>query len=468
LVIPTGEWVSTARPLAADFNADGKLDLAVASWAPSDNSVTILIGNRDGGFQSATKYNIVAGAILNDGFVVGDFNGDDMPDLAMATGSLASSYDGAISMLLNAGNGTFQAPVHFEIPGPELETLKTGDFNGDGRLDLATLTDAHTVSVRLGNGDGTFQRPFTDVIGGWLAVADFDGDGRSDVATQDGLSVHLPGVALSGASVLEHRPIGTTVGTLTTASSDPGNFFDYQFTNGTGDDDNASFTIDDSGNLKTAAEFDFGTKSSYTVRVRSTDSVGVVGEEIFKIGVIPPLIGDYNLNGVVDAADHVVWRDTLGASDVTPYSGADGDGDGEITANDRSVWMAHFGEALSAAAAGADSGRLAILDTAFELPETTVPAQADETSVRAIAFANLDRNFARSVSAVRPRGSVAQNAVASSLDDRLLLLLASDQAGDSPADDFTESRESQKDSDSSDGRDSDRLFNELLTELFAE
>ena len=62
--------------------------------------------------------------------------------------------------------------------------------------------------------------------------------------------------------------------------------------------------------------------------------------------------GDYNRNGVVDAADYTVWRDQLDATGLTPLAGADGDGDGEVTAADYGVWKSHFGQTLSSPGAG--------------------------------------------------------------------------------------------------------------------
>jgi hypothetical protein len=76
-------------------------------------------------------------------------------------------------------------------------------------------------------------------------------------------------------------------------------------------------------------------------------------------------VGDYNLNGVVDAADYVMWRKTLGTTGLPAYSGADGDGDGTVDADDCDVWEANFGEASSGsgggqATASVDSGNASL------------------------------------------------------------------------------------------------------------
>jgi hypothetical protein len=108
---------------------------------------------------------------------VGDFNGDGIPDLAVANGS-------AVSVLLGNGDGTFQAPVSYAAGiGPIF--VAAGDFNGDGKLDLAVAISGG-VRVLLGNGDGTFQTtPISYVAGRTpqaVAVADFNGDGAADLA----------------------------------------------------------------------------------------------------------------------------------------------------------------------------------------------------------------------------------------------------------------------------------------------
>ena len=92
------------------------------------------------------------------------------------------------------------------------------------------------------------------------------------------------GISLSGLSVLENLPAGTTVGTLGTTDQDTGNTFIYALTNGTGGSDNGSFTISGS-NLLTAALFDYETKSNYSLRVKSTDQGGLSTQEVFTVTV---------------------------------------------------------------------------------------------------------------------------------------------------------------------------------------
>lgn len=135
--------------IAADFNGDGKLDLATAD--ASSDAVSILLGNGDGTFQSAVNYS--AGTYPT-GLVAGDFNHDGHLDLA------AADYEGnTVAVLLGNGDGTFQAPVTYPT-GNTPYNVVTADFNADGKLDLAVVNaDSETISVLLGNGDGTFREP---------------------------------------------------------------------------------------------------------------------------------------------------------------------------------------------------------------------------------------------------------------------------------------------------------------------
>ncbi len=161
-----------------DFNGDGRADLVVANLYVTDLSV--LLGKGDGTFQAAADY----GAGGSHFVAVGDFDGDGNADLAVANYS--------IGVLLGNGDGTFQAPMNYAA-GSSPASMAVGDFNGDGKADLAAATESG-VSVLLGNGDGTFKAPMSYAAGtsppviapgvnaGSIAVGDFNGDGKADLA----------------------------------------------------------------------------------------------------------------------------------------------------------------------------------------------------------------------------------------------------------------------------------------------
>jgi hypothetical protein len=91
-------------------------------------------------------------------------------------------------------------------------------------------------------------------------------------------------ISLSNSTVAENQPSGATVGTFSTADPDAGNTFTYTLVSGAGSTDNGSFSI--IGNsLRTAAMFDYETKSSYTVRVRTTDQGGLSYEKAFIVSI---------------------------------------------------------------------------------------------------------------------------------------------------------------------------------------
>lgn len=171
-----------AAAVSLDLNGDGKPDLAVAGGygVLSYYSLTALINRGDGTFPNPVAYPILQ---LPYSAAVGDFNGDGHLDIV----TTSVTQTGGVSVLLGKGDGTFQ--VHLDSSTGEAPTvLATGDFNGDGTLDLVVADSSATnrlLSTLIGNGDGTFQNNISQTLTNGLesiAVGDFNGDGKLDVA----------------------------------------------------------------------------------------------------------------------------------------------------------------------------------------------------------------------------------------------------------------------------------------------
>lgn len=161
-----------------EFNGDGSPDLVVANLSLG---VSVLMGAGDGSFGAPTHYRTVGYAAA---VTVGDFDGNGRDDLVVG-----SQYDDTV-VFMNRGDGTFGAPR----VSPGLGAGVVGDFNRDGRADLAGGASGG-VGVFLGNGDGTFQPPLIHPVAppypNSIALADFNGDTYLDLATNGNYGLNL-------------------------------------------------------------------------------------------------------------------------------------------------------------------------------------------------------------------------------------------------------------------------------------
>jgi serine/threonine protein kinase len=270
-----------------DFNGDGELDLVVSNFG--SNNVSVLLGNGDGTFQAASSYNVGTNPTS---VAVADLNGDGKLDLVVSNQNCSHSggpcVAGTVSVLLGNGDGTFQAHKEYAAGlGPNW--VAVGDFNGDGKLDLAVVNGqgpnyTSALLLLLGNGDGTFQAPTKYALktnGTSVAAADFNRDGKLDLAVVDNIGL---------VSVF----LGNGDGTFRTRVDYPAGFLPYGSI-GIGD-----FNGDGSLDLAVAS----GGSNSVTILFGNGDGTFQPQGVRFGTGLVPQgvAVGDFNGNGRLDLA----------------------------------------------------------------------------------------------------------------------------------------------------------------------
>jgi hypothetical protein len=247
---------SPGEVVVGDFNNDGKLDAVVADPQPNGSSglIDLYFGKGDGSFKAPVQTSSSFGTYY---LLSGDFNGDGKPDLLISPGvgfaafitrnngtftqkqsfgggdgggpSAVGDFNGDgnldvayigysgdfyLAIYLGNGNGTFKLASDYDLGPDGGGTAAVGDFNGDGKLDLAIpVAYGSTMMVLLGNGDGTFQSPITystSYGGGAAVAADVNGDGILDLVTGagsvllgigDGTFADAGGINLNGGTV---------------------------------------------------------------------------------------------------------------------------------------------------------------------------------------------------------------------------------------------------------------------------
>lgn len=173
--------------ISADFNKDGKPDIATLNHGT--NNVSVMLGNGIGGFATTNNFKVGQNpySIIN-----ADFNKDGNPDLAVT--NFGTGSGNTISVLIGDGTGNFAPSSNYTV-GANPYGLTSADFNGDGNPDLAVTNNnsfvppvgiwgISTISILMGNGTGSFGTIFTDTVA-WtpqiITNADFNNDGNADL-----------------------------------------------------------------------------------------------------------------------------------------------------------------------------------------------------------------------------------------------------------------------------------------------
>jgi hypothetical protein len=178
---PTGADSDPSAIALGDFNNDSWLDIVVANYF--SYNIGIFLGYDDGTFSSVITYSTGSNS-LPCSVAVGDFNNDSCLDIVVA-----NVGNDNLGVFIGYGNGTFSVMIPYSTGSNSGPTwVIVGDFNNDGRLDLAAANSgADNIGVLFGNGDGTFSNQTTFPIGSGsepysLAIGNFNNDNQLDIA----------------------------------------------------------------------------------------------------------------------------------------------------------------------------------------------------------------------------------------------------------------------------------------------
>ncbi len=286
-----------------DLNNDGYQDLVISTDAVAGASVSVLLSKGDGTYRAPITFALPAGGNYST-LALADFNGDGNLDL------IAVNFSNGYYVYLGNGDGTVQMPIAHTVTG-QIEGMAVADVNGDSKTDLllAITTDrgdTTDVQVLFSNGDGTFRTgPLTtNIAGPQLLTGDFNGDGKTDVATTQ---------SSSAGSQLEIW-LGDSTGNFKMSYSD-GSLENFQYVAADLNGDGISDLVATANNFCsscTNSEEPFFTvyygNSNGTVTRTQVPTTGGCPVDI-------PVIADFNGDGIPDIA-----FGGLDCQDTTPNS----------------------------------------------------------------------------------------------------------------------------------------------------
>ncbi len=187
-VQPTGAGLA-AQPAIADFDGDGKLDLAVIGLPGAHGALYLLKGHGDGSFAApvAIDATLAFSGYAPTRVIASDLDGDGKPDLVVEDGGApfdTTPVPGGIRVYRNLGGGTFAAALALSGPD-EPDGIDIGDVDRDGKPDIVATGNSNVLYVYAGNGDATFRAAATtklpDIWYRSVLISDIDGDGKVDL-----------------------------------------------------------------------------------------------------------------------------------------------------------------------------------------------------------------------------------------------------------------------------------------------
>ena len=397
---PVGEGPSDV--VVADFNKDGKPDIATANQVT--NNISILLGTGTGSFGTANNFNIGFRPIS---LALGDFNSDGNLDIASVKRNSADV--GEVAILLGNGTGSFGTPTRFDTGEADGKSdfgrgVGAGDFNSDGKLDLVTIGN-NNLSILLGTGTGSFGAPTNLNVNGsnsrFFAVEDFNADGKLDLAfidSSDNVSILL-GTGTGSFGTPTKFKGGNDPRGLATGDFNGDNKPDLAVTNigsdnvsillGTGKGSFGAPTNFNAGDFpNSVAVGDFNSDNKSDLAVTNDDGISILlgngagsfgAPANFSAGEYPFIIavGDFNADGLTDLT---TTNDTEESSNVS------------VLLNNNNTPVVNFGAATYSGREGNANRVVDIPVTISSSPvkDLTVPIVIDSSST---ATQNSDYTF---------------------------------------------------------------------------